>query len=157
MVLSESALNFFWCSCLTRTKVIVSKAASLPLWNPGDTLHWLVHSLHPTHLVGMGRCVPASWRSGKLRTWLSSLRLSRHLMRRDRLPPPVFLSFSGGGDSKESACNVGDLSWIPGLGRSPGGGHGNPLQYSCLENLMDRRAWWATVHGVAKSQAWLND
>ena len=41
---------------------------------------------------------------------------------------------------------------IPGLGRSPGGGHGNPLQYSCLENPMDRGAWWATVHRVAKSQ-----
>ena len=41
---------------------------------------------------------------------------------------------------------------IPGLGRSPGGGHGNPLQYSCLENPIDRGAWWATVHGVAKSQ-----
>ena len=42
------------------------------------------------------------------------------------------------------------MGWIPGLGRSPGGGHGNPLQYSCLENLMDRGIWWATVHGVAK-------
>ena len=48
-------------------------------------------------------------------------------------------------DSKESACNVRDMSSIPGLGRSPGGGHGNPHQYSCLENPMDRGAWWATV------------
>ena len=56
--------------------------------------------------------------------------------------------------AKESACNVGavgDVGLNPGLGRPPGGGHGNPLQYSCLENLMDRGAWWATVHGVAKS------
>ena len=52
---------------------------------------------------------------------------------------------------KESTCNVGDRSLIPGLGRSPGGGHGNPFQYSCLENLMDRGAWWATDHGVEKS------
>ena len=44
-----------------------------------------------------------------------------------------------------------ELSLIPGLGRSPGKGHGNPLQYSCLENPMDREAWWATVHGVTKS------
>ena len=53
--------------------------------------------------------------------------------------------------SKESACNVGDLGSIPGLGRSPGEGNGNPLQYSFLENSMDRRAWQAMVHGVAKS------
>ena len=51
---------------------------------------------------------------------------------------------------KESACNAGDLGWIPGLGRSPGEGNGNPLQYSCLENPMDRGAWWATAHGVAR-------
>ena len=49
---------------------------------------------------------------------------------------------------KESVCNAGDLGSIPGLGRSPGGGHGTPLQCSCLENLMDRGAWQATVHGV---------
>ena len=52
--------------------------------------------------------------------------------------------------SKESACNAGDLGSIPGLGRSPGEGNGNPLQHSCLENPMDRGAWQATVHGVAR-------
>ena len=52
--------------------------------------------------------------------------------------------------SKESACNARDPDLIPGLGRSPGEGNGNPLQYSCLENSMDRGAWWATVHGVAR-------
>ena len=51
---------------------------------------------------------------------------------------------------KPSACNAGDLGSIPGLGRFPGGGHGNPLQYSCQENPMDRGAWRATVHGVTK-------
>ena len=51
---------------------------------------------------------------------------------------------------KESTCNAGDVGSIPGLGRSPGGGHDNPLQYSCLENPMDRGAWWATVLGIAK-------
>ena len=61
-------------------------------------------------------------------------------------------SFPGGSDSKEPACNAGDLGSIPGSGRSPGGGHGNPLQSSYLENSMDRGAWWATVHGVPKSQ-----
>ena len=67
------------------------------------------------------------------------------------------MNFPGGPDSEESTCNVGDLGSIPGSGRSPGGGHGNPLQYSCLENPMDRGAWWATVHGVAKSQTLLSD
>ena len=57
--------------------------------------------------------------------------------------------FPGGSDSEESACNVGDLGSIPGSGRSPGEGNGNPLQYSCLENSMDRGAWRATLHGVA--------
>ena len=50
-----------------------------------------------------------------------------------------------------------DMGSIPGLRKSSGGGHDNPLQYSCLENLMDREAWWATVHGVAKSQTLLTD
>ena len=60
--------------------------------------------------------------------------------------------FPGGSEDKASACNVGDPGSIPGLGKSPGEGNGNPLQYSCLENPMERGAWQATVHGVAKSQ-----
>ena len=62
----------------------------------------------------------------------------------------LWWGFPGGSDGKEPTCNVGDLGSIPGLGRSPAGGHGNPLQYSCLENPMDRGAWRATVHGVTK-------
>ena len=58
---------------------------------------------------------------------------------------------------KNLPANTGDAGLIPGSGRSPGGGNGDPLQYSCLENAMDRRAWWATVHGVAKSQTCLGD
>ena len=58
--------------------------------------------------------------------------------------------FPGGSDSEGLACNAGGLGSIPGSGRSPGGGNGNPLQYSCLENPMDRGAWRATVHGVTK-------
>ena len=76
--------------------------------------------------------------------------------RRDNLPTPVLLGFPGGSDGKESAFNAGELVSIPGSGRSPGGGYGNPLQCSCLENPMDRAAWWATVHGVAKSRTRLS-
>ena len=61
--------------------------------------------------------------------------------------------FPGGSEVKVSACNEGDLGSIPGSGRSPGEGTGNPLQYSCLENPMDGEAWWAIVHGVAESDA----
>ena len=66
------------------------------------------------------------------------------------------MGFPGCRDSEESACNSGDPGLIPGLGRFPGGGHGNPLQYFCLENPMDRGAWQATVHGVPKSQTQLS-
>ena len=62
------------------------------------------------------------------------------------------IGFPPGSDGKESACNAGDLCSIPGSGRSPGEGNGNLLQDSCLKNSMDRGAWWATVHGITKSQ-----
>ena len=60
------------------------------------------------------------------------------------------MGFPGGSGIKASACNEGGLGLIPGSGRSPGEGNGNPLQYSCLKNPMDGGAWWATVHGVGK-------
>ena len=65
--------------------------------------------------------------------------------------------FPSGSDGKESAGNAGDLGSIPGSGRSPGEGNGNPLQQSCLENPMDGGAWRATVHGVTKSRTRLSD
>ena len=68
--------------------------------------------------------------------------------------------FPGDSVGKESSCNaghLGDAGSIPGLGRSPGGEHGNPLQYSCLGNSMDRAAWWATVQGSQKSLTQLSD
>ena len=64
---------------------------------------------------------------------------------------PGLLGFPRASDGKEFACQAGDLGSVPGLGRSSGGGHGNPLQYSCLENPMDRGAWQATVYRVAES------
>ena len=77
---------------------------------------------------------------------MASIRLIKKLEKDSLLGSP------GGSDGKESACSVRDPGLIPGSGRSPGEGNGNPLQYSCLENSKDRGAWWATVHGVAKSR-----
>ena len=67
------------------------------------------------------------------------------------------LGFPGCSDGKEFACNAGDTGSIPGSGRSPGEGNGNPFQYFCLENPRDRGAWWATVHGVTKNPTRLSD
>ena len=67
------------------------------------------------------------------------------------------MGFPGSSDGKESACNVGNLGWIPELGRYSGGGHDNPLQYSCLENPHDRGTRRATVHGVTKIQTRLSN
>ena len=67
------------------------------------------------------------------------------------------MGFPCGSDGKESACNKKDPGLIPGLGRSPREGNGNPLQYSCLENSIDREAWQATGYGVEKSQTQLSD
>ena len=67
------------------------------------------------------------------------------------------MGFPSDSDGKESAGNARDLSSIPGLGRSPGEGNGNPLQYSCLENSMDRGFWWATVYGITRSQTRLSN
>ena len=67
-----------------------------------------------------------------------------------------FLGFPGGSKVKVSACNAGDLGSIPGLGRAPGEGNGNPLHYSCLGNPLDRGAWQVIVHVVAKTQTQLS-
>ena len=76
--------------------------------------------------------------------------------RKGTLHTPVNLGFPGGSDDKESACDVGDMGSIPGLGRHPGEGNSYLLQYSCLENSKDRGAWGVPVPGVAKSQTWLS-
>ena len=73
------------------------------------------------------------------------------------LKGPPAVGFPGGSEGKASACSAGDPGLIPGSGRSPGEGNGNALQDSCLENPMDRGAWQATVHGVAKSRTRLSD
>ena len=91
----------------------------------------------PVFLFLFKICSPQDWGESK------NQRLSRE-------------GFPGGSEGKASACNAGYLGLIPGLGRSLGEGHGNPLQYSFLENPMDRGAWQATVHGVTKSQTRLS-
>ena len=84
-------------------------------------------------------------------TWFDSW-VGKIPWRRDRLPTPVFLGFPCGSTGKVSTCGVGDLGSIPELGRSPGEGNGNPLQYSGLKNSMD-----CIVHGVTKSWTRLSD
>ena len=74
-----------------------------------------------------------------------------------RVGAVIVLESPGGSNGKESTCNAGDLGSIPGSGRSPRGGNGNPLQYSCLEDSMDRGAWQTAVHRIAKSQTRLGD
>ena len=80
------------------------------------------------------------------------LLVSKYLLHSEIEPVSLALvSFPSRSDGKTSACNAGDLGSIPGSGRSPGEGNGNPLQYSCLEKSMDRGAWQATVHGITES------
>ena len=91
----------------------------------------------------------------KIATW--SLRQTHPRRSHFGKKGPHFKHFSSGSEDKASACNAGDLGSIPGSGRSPREGNGNPLQYSCLENPMDGGAWWATVHRVAKSPTGLSN
>ena len=87
--------------------------------------------------------------------WVSQgvLVIKTHLLMQETWKTRVwYLCFPGSSDGKESACNAGDLGSVPGLGRSLVEGNGNPLQNSCLENSLDRGAWWATFHGLTKSQ-----
>ena len=88
---------------------------------------------------------PPAMQEIQVRFWVGKI-----CWRRERLPTPVILGFSGGSVGKESACHMGDLGLIPGLGRFPGGGNGTPLQYSCLGN-------GGLVHGVTRSWTQLSD
>ena len=72
-------------------------------------------------------------------------------------PTKQYEFYFGDSEGKEFACIAGDMGIIPGSGRSPKEGNGNPLHYSCLENPMDRGAWQTTVHGIPKSPIWLSD
>ena len=105
--------------------------------------HSHVHALKSNSLVHIWEST-TYWLGGQIRLqgrkpWFDSW-VRKIPWRRDRLPTPVFFSFPDGSDGKESACNVGNLGSIPGLGRFPGGGHGNTLLYSCLENPHGQRS-----------------
>ena len=83
--------------------------------------------------------------------------MERNFLKKESVGIYIYMGFPGGSDKKEFTGNTGGLGSFPGLGRSPGGGHDNPLQYSCLENPMDRGSWKAPLHGVTKSQTRLSD
>ena len=99
-----------------------------------------------THVSCIGRQILNHWTTREVLSYMSWF-------------PSTYqaLGISGGSDNKESACNAEDPGSIPGSGRSPGEGNDSPLQYSCLENPMDRGAWRASVHGVPKSRTLLSD
>ena len=96
-----------------------------------------------THSSTLAWRIPPTEEPGRLQS-MGSLRVRHDCVTN------FHLGFPGGSDGKESACIAGDLGSIRGLKRSPGGGHGNPLQYYCLENPTDRGAWQATVQSVAQ-------
>ena len=124
-------------------------AESSPLNHPWSP--WLVQTTEICLTVLKARSLRSKWWKG----WC--------LLRAEREGSVPGLScwlvhnFTSGSDGKESASNAGDPGLIPGLGRSPGEGNGNPFQYSCLVNPMDREAWWAIVHGVTVSWTQLSN
>jgi len=93
----------------------------------------------------------------QLRLWSSLWELFSIPTQHSKAKVNSIQGFPSGSMVKNLPANSGDAGWIPGSGRSPGGGNGNPLQYSCLKTSTDRGAWWAIVHAVAKSWAWLSD
>ena len=106
------------------------------------------HVIIPSLVAQLVKNPPAMRETPVYNSWIRKIS-----WRRERLPTPVFLGFPGDSDDKESACNAGDLDSIPGLGRCPGEGNAYPIQYSGLENSMERGARQSTVHGGLKELA----
>ena len=143
-----------------KQKVIQNHRDSLYIWRHGVFFFFNISCSENTRYENNQVSLEGSFSRGARKSIISlSCLLWKHILK----PDPCCLKlegifwFPGGSDSKESACNAGDLSLIPGLGRSPGEGNGNPLQYSCPENPMDGGAGWATVPRVAKSRIQLSD
>ena len=130
------------------TTLLPKDLAHLPSPTPGG---WGTHPSRQGFEGTSYECPPPPVRPPRAEAMVHFLNELFIFMEADRQRPP------GGSDSKESTCNAGDPGSIPGSGRSPGEENGYPFQYSCLENFMDKGAWWATVHGVAKSQTRLSD
>ena len=134
--------------------------------DPQDT-HRFLSGHHPVSRLCWGACSdphqPTLLERRSLSWMWTDLEPSRVFSRRRGnvspfTPPPLGKrGCPDGSDGEESTCNAGDLGSTPGSGRFPGGGHSNPLQYSCLENSTDREAWWATVYWVANNQTRLNN
>ena len=116
----------------------------------------IVQQLKKSLVLGSGRG-PLQLKFGFLLGVLSVISLASPEAQLQKSQAVGGFDFPGGSEVKASACNAGDLGSIPGLGRSPGEGNGNPLQYSCLENPMDGGVWWSVVHGVVTSRTRLSD
>ena len=116
----------------------------------------IVQQLKKSLVLGSGRG-PLQLKFGFLLGVLSVISLASPEAQLQKSQAIGGFDFPGGSEVKTSACNAGDLGSIPGLGRSPGEGNGNPLQYSCLENPIDGGVWWSVVHGVVTSRTRLSD
>ena len=140
---SEKSQEALWLGS-TESWVNTRLRLSLPLTFPATN-----------HEVGGGRIAPQ-----KKRMLLLKRQRAPGRNEAERVPKSAIEAlqhFPGGSVVKNLPAKAGDLGWISGLGWSPGEGNGYPLQCSCLENPMDREAWWATVHGVRKSQTGLSN
>ena len=122
--------------------------------NLGDTIKVTENSTSSSPLPHLVTCSSPHVDAGSspdMETFPYSLQKAVIWVESFRTQSSLRMDFPSGSDSEVSAYNAGSPGLIPGLGRCPGEGNGNPLQYSCLENSMDGGAWWATVHGITKS------
>ena len=126
----------------------------LPFPSPGDLPNPGIEPGSPALQADSLLSEPPEKPTGELHGPILRIRFSYRVLECRHFGGITLISwdFPGGSDSKESACNAEDPGSIPGLGRSPGEGNGNPLQSSCLENSTDRKAWQDIIHGVAKSR-----
>ena len=141
------------------TTLILQQCGNTALSTKRQAVKAMPNPLTPETHYWTPHCTPEERDPGpSIRTWTQTP-LTRKPWQATSPTPPTGSKLHNKEEPevKASVCNTGDLGLIPGLGRSPGEGNDNPLQYSCLENPMDGGAWWASVHGVTKSWTWLSD